>query len=387
MGLFTLLRTGLELSCPQLTYNNPTNHLRMKIAILGSGNGGCAVTAECALQGHDVRIFDFEKFPTQIQAIHNTGGIHCSGVVEGFGSISYSGHSLQEAVNDVDLVYVVGPSYATLPFAEAYKEVMTPGQKVIICPGTNGGALVFKQTLGLEYSDPSIIVSETSTLPYACRITSPGKVHIFHKLNDAVFFASLPASKTDESFAQYTQVYPGTKKYKNVLQTLFQNGNNVIHPAVSLLNVGRIESPEDFLFYEEGVTPAVGRLMEAVDKERMAIAQAYGLPILSEPETGFLQEYMLEKNYTTGYSKAPGFKGINAQTQIDNRYFTEDVGYGLVILEDMAKVVGVKTPIITSIIKLVSVLLETDYHENALRTLETLGLGGLTKNEIIQQLS
>ena len=29
----------------------------MKIAVLGSGNGGCAVAAECALQGHDVRIF------------------------------------------------------------------------------------------------------------------------------------------------------------------------------------------------------------------------------------------------------------------------------------------------------------------------------------------
>jgi opine dehydrogenase len=80
----------------------------------------------------------------------------------------------------------------------------------------------------------------------------------------------------------------------------------VIHPAVSLLNVGRIESPSDFLFYEEGVTPAAGLLMEAVDKERMAIAQGFGLEILSEPETGYQQGYMLEKNYTTGYSKAPG---------------------------------------------------------------------------------
>jgi opine dehydrogenase len=81
--------------------------------------------------------------------------------------------------------------------------------------------------------------------------------------------------------------------------------------------------------------------------------------------------------------KAPGFAGINAQTQIDNRYFTEDVGYGLVLLEDMAKVVGVKTPIMTSIIKIVSVLLETDYHKNAFRTLDKFGLEGLTKDEMI----
>jgi opine dehydrogenase len=123
--------------------------------------------------------------------------------------------------------------------------------------------------------------------------------------------------------------------------------------------------------------------MEAVDKERMAIAHAFGLEILSEPETGCLQAYMLEKNYHTGYSKAPGFKGIKAQTQIDYRYFTEDVGYGLVLLEDMAKSLDVDTPVITAIIQLVSVLLQTDFHSKALRTLDKFGLAGLSKDELI----
>jgi opine dehydrogenase len=271
--------------------------------------------------------------------------------------------------------------------AQAFKPLMEKGQQVIICPGTNGGALVFKRELGLAYSDPDLVVSETSTLPYACRIMSPGSVHVFHKVSDAVFLASLPASKKEEAFRSYTEIYPGSRLYNNVIQTILQNGNNVIHPAVSLLNAGRIESPDDFLFYEEGVTPAAGRLMEAVDQERMAIARGFGLEILSEPETGYQQGYMLEKNYTTGYSKAPGFVGIKAPTHIDNRYFTEDVGYGLVLLEDMARVVGVKTPVITAIIQIVSVLLETDFHKHALRTLEQFGLGGMSKEEILEAVS
>ena len=232
-----------------------------------------------------------------------------------------------------------------------------------------------------------MIVSETSTLPYACRIIEPGNVQIFHKLTDGVFFASLPASETENAYKAFKEIYPESKLSKNVLQTLLQNGNNVIHPAVSLLNVGRIESPEDFFFYEDGVTPAVGKLMEAVDNERMAIAKAYGLEVLSEPEMGYLQGYMLEKNYHTGYSKAPGFLGIKAQTQLDNRYFTEDVGYGLVILEDMAKVVNVETPVITSIIKIVSVLLETDFHNNANRTLDKLGLSNLSKDKMLEAVN
>lgn len=356
----------------------------MKIAVLGSGNGGCAMAADCALHGHEVRLFDFDEFSTNIDAIKRAQGIKISGVVEGFGPVAYAGHDITKAVSGAELIYVVGPSYATVPFAKEYKKAMQKGQKVIVCPGTNGGAPVFKKELGLNFSDLKVVVSETSTLPYACRIMNPGEVHIFHKLRDGVFVASLPSSENDTICQLFNEVYPGSKPSKNVIQTLLQNGNNVIHPAVTLLNVARIESPEDFFFYEEGVTPAVGRLMEAVDKERMAIAKAFDLEILSEPETGYVQEYMLEKNYNTGYSKAPGFKGINAQTQIDYRYFTEDVGYGLVLLEDMAQKVGVETPIITSIIKLVSVLLETDFHKEANRTLDTLGLGGLSKEEIIE---
>ena len=359
----------------------------MKIAVLGSGNGGVAMAAECASLGHDVRIFDFKEFPANIEAINRNGGIKFSGVIEGFVQLSYVGHNIQEATSGVDLIYVVCPSYATEAFARVYKPVMETGQIVIICPGTNGGALVFKKEIGLDYADPGIIVAETSTLPYACRITEPGKVHIFHKLTDGVFIASLPASKNDIVFELFRQSFPGSKAYDNVLQTILQNGNNVIHPAVSLLNVGRIESPQDFYFYEEGVTPAVGRLMKAVDAERIEIAEAFGLSILSEPEAGCLQGYMLEDNYHTGYSKAPGFAGIKAQTQIDNRYFTEDVGYGLVLLEDMAKVVDVKTPIISSIIYLVSVLLETDFRASGSRTLKNLNLSTDSKVANIKAVS
>ncbi|NNF81947.1 MAG: opine dehydrogenase, partial [Flavobacteriaceae bacterium] len=198
---------------------------------------------------------------------------------------------------------------------------------------------------------------------------------------------SLPASGNQEVYNLFSPVYPGSIQYKNVFQTILQNGNNVIHPAISLLNVGRIESPEDFLFYEQGVTPAGGRLMKAVDEERMAIAKALGVGILSEPEVGIVQGYMTENNYDTGYSKAPGFKGILAQTQIDYRYFTEDVGFGLVLLTDLAKVVGVKTPVMDAIIQIVSVLLERDFQKEGQRTLESFGLNDLSKKELIDMVS
>jgi opine dehydrogenase len=157
----------------------------------------------------------------------------------------------------------------------------------------------------------------------------------------------------------------------------------VIHPAVTLLNAGLLErTGGDFLFYEEGVTEGVGRLIEAVDRERLAIAEALGVPVLSEPEIGMRQGYMTEHNYSTGYSRAPGFLGIKAQSELDHRYLTEDVGWSLILFTDLAARLGVPTPVMDSVIEITSVVLARDLRGEGRRTLETLGLDGLSAEQL-----
>ena len=60
----------------------------MKIAVLGSGNGGCAVAADCALHGHEVNLFDFPQFSSNIEAIAKAKGIKATGQVDGFANDS-----------------------------------------------------------------------------------------------------------------------------------------------------------------------------------------------------------------------------------------------------------------------------------------------------------
>jgi len=178
-------------------------------------------------------------------------------------------------------------------------------------------------------------------------------------------------------------VYPTMLAAKNVLQTSLQNGNPVIHPTITLLNAAMIERARgDFCFYEDGVTPAVGRLIRAVDEERIAIGKKLGVEIISEPEIGHQQGYMAEPTYDTGYSEAPGFKGIKAHDSLDYRYFNEDVGYGLVLLRKLGEQIGVDTPHISAVIMLVSVLMDRDYLSEAKRTMKTLGLSGHTAEEL-----
>ena len=355
----------------------------MRVAVLGAGNGGVASAFDFAQHGHDVALYAPPEFVDNVVAVDAAGGITSSGELEGFAPVRYSGTDAGEALDGAELVLLVGPAYATEALAAEAGPHLTEDMAVLICPGSCAGAIAFKRTVGLELEDPRSVVGETSTLPYAVRVIAPGVVTVFHKLTSTVFLAGLPRSGTDRLLALVKDVWPACEPAESVFQTTLQNGNPVIHPAVTLLNAGLLErTAGGFLFYEEGVTAGVGRLIEAVDKERIALAAALGLTILSEPEIGVRQGYMLENNYSTGYSTAPGFEGIGAQSSLDHRYLTEDVGYSLVFLSDLASRLDVPTPVIDSVIAITSVLLERDLRAEGKRTMSTLGLDGMSPEQL-----
>ena len=355
----------------------------MKITVLGAGAGGTAMAFDCASHGHEVRLFDFPQFPDNIAAIAETGGINAEGDISGFGEIGYSGHDIDAALEGAELIYVVGPAYSTEPFGEAVAGKLQPGQTVVVSPSSCGGALAFKRAAGLAVDDDSIRVAETSTLHYAVRLTEPGKIHVFLKLKAGNLLAALPRTHTQDILALISDVYPSMEPGNSVLQTSLQNANPIIHPAVTLSNAARIEmTGGDFLFYEEGVSDSVGRLIEALDKERIAIGEQLGITVLSDPEMGMRQGYMLENNYGSGYRKAPGFLGIGAQPKLDHRYLNEDVGYGLVFMTALGKQVGVDTPGMNAIIDVASIVMAHDYRGESLRTPETLGIANRSAEEL-----
>ena len=355
----------------------------MIVTVVGSGNGGLAAAFDFAQHGHTVRLFDTAHFPEHVAEVASSGGIHATGELEGFAKIDYSGHDPETALESAELVVIVGPAYSTHHQAEVVAPHLVRGQAVLLCPASCAAAITFKRTAGLALDDETLTVGETSTLPYAVRQVGPGRINVFHKLDGGVYVAGLPRSGTKRLLSMIEDVYPGTEAAETVFQTTLQNGNPVIHPAVTLLNAGLIERTEGgFLFYEEGITEAVGRAIEAVDRERLAIADALGVRVLSEPELGVLQGYMQEANYSTGYSTAPGFLGIGAQSRLDNRYLTEDVGYSLVFLTDLARRLDVATPTMDAIITLASVVLGRDFRKESQRTLASLGLDHLSAEEL-----
>lgn len=359
----------------------------MKVAVLGSGNGACAVAFEWGKAGHDIYMFDFDNFPKQIDAINKAGGITSEGELEGFQKVEYAGHDISKVIPGADLIFAVGPAYSTEPFGEACKPYLEKGQIYVICPSSCMGAVVFKNALGVDLSDDSVIISETSTLPYAVRLTGDGKISVYNRLKGGYFVAATPAKYTDQMYDVLSKVFDKAVKAESIFKTTLQNGNPVIHPAVSLMNAALIERTNgNFLFYEEGVTQSVGRMMEAVDKERIEIGKKLGVEVIPDPTLGMVQGYQAEPTYDKGYSEAPGFKGIMAQPSLDYRYFNEDAGFGLVFLIDLGDQIGVDTPVMDALLKLVSVAMNRDYKAEKARTMEKLGLSKYSLDELKELL-
>lgn len=355
----------------------------MKVTVLGSGNGGMAIAYDWASHGHEVRLCGTTEFTHTVTDVADAGGITAAGELAGFAPIAYAGTDIHWAVSKADLVFVAGPAFATEPLAALAKGNLHAGQAVVVCPTSCLGSAVFKKVADLEAEDTRTLVGETSTLPYAVRKTGGASIHVFKKIDDGFSVAGLPRSVTPRLRELLSEVYPTVRAADSIFETTLSNGNPVIHPAVTLLNAARIEQTGgDFEFYADGVSDAVGRVMAAVDGERLALAEALGVSILSEPELGVRQGYMREANYTTGYSTAPGFAGIKAQDALDNRYLTEDAGYTLLLFTELADALGVATPTMDALITLGGVVLGRDFRAESARTLASAGLARLSPDQL-----
>lgn len=75
----------------------------------------------------------------------------------------------------------------------------------------------------------------------------------------------------------------------------------------------------------------------------------------------------------------PRHQGLN---RLAHRYLTEDVGYGLALLTDVAGRLGVPTPVADAVIELASVVLGREFKAERARTLETLGLADCSAEQL-----
>ncbi len=361
------------------------------IAILGAGNGAYAAASDLALRGLNVRMYN--RWIAELKPIVDQGGILQIDAVtkkEAFAKIPRVTDKIEEAIDGARVIMAVVPVTVHEYFAEILAPHLTADHIVFLNPGHTGGGLHFVQTLRRLGVDIPIRTCESSTLTYGARITGPAQVTLYMRAQELPF-AAFPGKYAESVYKVMADIYPCLHLEKNVLHTAFLNVNAIEHPPQILCNAGWVEHTQgDYLFYYEGTTPSIGRVIDAIDKERVAVAKGLGFDTPTFVELFYKVGYTSENALKAGTAyqalqESPPNRWVKGPKSLDNRYVHEDVGYGLVPLSGLGDVVGVRTPTMKSLIHLATVMNGIDYSVQG-RTLSKLGLSDVPLEQINQFL-
>jgi opine dehydrogenase len=354
------------------------------VCVVGAGHGGSAMAAHLSLLGLPVRLFN--RSEARLRPIEALGGIEL--ITRGIDDAPYGLAELEvvttnmgEALDGVDLIMVAIRRNGHRFIAEQCAPYLRDGQVIVLNPGITCGAIEFHTTLRACGVTADVTVAEAQTFIYASRMLNPAQVRI-QRIKNGIPVAALPATRTPEVLKLLNAAYPQFVAGANVINTSFDNVGSAFSPAVTVLNAGRIESTHgDFEYYVEGVTPSVARILEAVDRERVAVAAGLGFKSISAREWLYVAYDATGSNLYEAMKSNRGYQGIKSPLTTNHPFITEDVPMTLVPIASLGEMVGVPTPTIRSIIHLSSLLHETDYWREG-RTIERLGIAGWSVEQI-----
>ena len=352
------------------------------IAIIGAGNGGCAAAAQLSQRGFDIRLYGRSR--ATLEPLAAIGGIEYEGALgEGFASLALITGDAGAAVAGADLILIMAPTHAHEEIARMLALHIMPEQLVMAAPGHT--LLLIPNTIRAAGGRLGIYC-DSSSLPFICRKSAPQRVKIT-RVAQILYFAAFPGAQVEPVAERVRHVLPHIEPRPSLLHTVFPYTNAIHHPPALLLNVGRVESTlGDYCHYYDGITPAVGRLIDALDAERIAVAAALGVAIEPLPRFFFRVGYTNAAGrdsgtaYGTFHNSEPN-RWIKAPASIDHRFFNEDVPYGLVAIAELGRAAGVPTPAIDAVIEIASIVAARAFRREGL-TRKRMGIGGMSAAEV-----
>jgi opine dehydrogenase len=356
------------------------------IAIIGAGNGGCAAAAQLTQRGFDVRLYSRSRSTTDPLAA--IGGVEYEGELgEGFARLALITNDAGAAIARADLVLITAPTHAHEDVARTISPHLSSEQLVMAAPGHT--LMLIPSTIR-RVGGRLGTYCDSSSLPFICRKSAPSRIRIT-RAAQVLYFATFPGEQIDAVAERIRPVFPQIQPTPSLLHTVFPYTNAVHHPPALLLNVGRVESTGgDYHHYYDGITPSVGRLIDALDAERVAVAAGLGVTIEPLPQFFFRMGYTSAAGrdggtaYSVFHNSDPN-RWIKAPATIDHRFLNEDVPYGLVAISELGGLAGVPTPCADAVIAVASIVTGRPYRDQGL-TRERLGIGGMSVAEALDLL-
>jgi opine dehydrogenase len=345
----------------------------MRLTVLGAGAIGPAAAALAASRGHEVVLWS----PSGRGTAGIEGRIATEGALSGVFPLRVV-HRLDEALAGADAALLAVPAYAFAGLLPGIAQAAPAGLPMLIAPAASLAPLAFealRAALG-----PRAPVGALATTPLTARRLAPDRVRI-PAIRAAVDVAAVPAAAAPEMATLATALFGhACPVAPDVLQPALANANPIIHAALALTNATRIERAEAWPQYEL-MTEATCRLMSALEAERAALAAAlgYAVPTLAESlhrASGVPRGPLA----AMGAAIAASGRAVLGPADMQTRYVTEDVPFGLSFYLWLAAGCGVAMPRTAAAVAVLETVWDRDLRANPLLdALQPAGLAPLLR--------
>jgi opine dehydrogenase len=353
----------------------------MKIAVLGGGNGSFAAAGDFALQGHDVRLW---RRDAALVAQHREAGSRIA-LKDARGqhdvALGLVTTDISAAVIDAELILCPAPAFAQADIAAQLAPHLRDGQVVFLSPGTFG-SLIFAKAARDAGNRAKASFAETGTLPWLTRKHGPFEVAVTvraKRLPVGVF----PLDAAQHALEVISRALPDViEPCGDALSGALMNAGPIIHPPLIVMNAGPIEHFERWDIHKEGTQPAIRRVTDALDAERIAVREALGY---GGPHFPLAHHYATEGEiwmYGRGSHDRLTDSGDWRERIVltEHRYMMEDLRLGLSFLVSVAHLAGVATPLAKAFLAIGEAVCGADAGAQR-RSLKTLGFGHLDRNQ------
>tara|TARA_E500000305_G_scaffold56929_2_gene45393 strand:- start:1107 stop:2201 length:1095 start_codon:yes stop_codon:yes gene_type:complete len=329
----------------------------MDVGIAGAGNIAMAYAALLELDGHKAKVWSPSGRGTE--ALTAGRALNIEGKIEGdfYPKVATSAKELAE----VDVILLALPAYGHRRVIDALVPYIEARHTLIISGHLSLAALYLARKLadrGIQIP----IVAWSTTLTTSKPRGEPNQ-YLVRAIREKIDMATIPATSTNQALETCVALFGNRFNVKDDILTIaLSNINPQNHLAIALCNLTRIERGENWGQNTMAATSTVGGYIEAMDGERLAVANAYGKTVRTILDHYRLSFGVEEMSVAAASAKLVENGGDpTGPGDLETRWITEDAPFGLVPTIYLADLAGVPVPLHKSSLTIINACCGRDF--------------------------
>lgn len=306
----------------------------MYIGIAGAGSIAFGTAALLHKRGHAPMLWSPSGAGTEALT---SAPLHATGALETEFAPRIA-QSARKLVEENDTLIIALPAYGHKAVMDALVPHIRQRQHIIVSSHASLGAVYLTQALAARGIQAPITAWGTTVVTGR---RQEGSSVTVNTVRSRVDLCTVPDVDTDFALEDCQRLFGDLFQARDGLLAIsLSNLNPQNHLGIALGNMTRMERGEVWS-QGQNVTPKVGRLLEQLDLERLAIAKALGLDVKTIFEHFHLSFHVpiAPISVMNQQMHAQGNGGTGPATA-DSRYITEDVPYGLQLTVVLGRLVG-----------------------------------------------